>query len=66
MAYQIIDITQDGYYLHSERNWLVIEKGQQEVGKVFLDDVLCILVHTRQALYSHDLLLKISEKIFHS
>ena len=62
MAYQIVDITQDGYYLHCERNWLVIEKGQQEVGKVFLGDVLCILAHTRHAVYSHDLLLKISEK----
>ena len=62
MAHQIIDITQDGYYLRSDRNWIVIEKAKQEIGKAFLGDVLCILAHTGYALYSHDLLVKISEQ----
>lgn len=62
MPHQIIDITQDGYYLRSYRNWIVIEKAKQEIGKAFLGDVLCILVHTGYALYSHDLLVKISEQ----
>lgn len=62
MAHQIIDITQDGYYLRSDRNWIVIEKAKQEIGKAFLGDVLCILARTGYALYSHDLLVKISEQ----
>ena len=62
MAHQIIDITKDGCYLRSDRNWIVIEKAKKEIGRVFLGDVLCILAHTGYALYSHDLLVKISEQ----
>ena len=60
MSWRIIDVTQDGRYLHAERNWLVIEEKQNEIGRVPLIDVQSVLVHAGHATYSHGLLLQLS------
>ena len=36
MTGQIIDITEDGYFLHTDRDWLVITKSAKILGKYFL------------------------------
>ena len=51
MTGQIIDIMEDGYFLHTERDWLVITKSAKNIGKVFLGDIECILVHAKYATY---------------
>ncbi|TCS61620.1 type II CRISPR-associated endonuclease Cas1 [Varunaivibrio sulfuroxidans] len=60
MSWRIIDITQDGRYLHAEREWLVIREEQTEIGRVPLPDIQSVLVHAGHATYSHGLLLKLS------
>ena len=62
MTGQIIDITEDGYFLHTERDWLVITKSAKNIGKVFLGDIECILVHAKYATYSHSFILKAAER----
>lgn len=60
MSWRIIDIEQDGRYLHAERDWLVIEENRAEIGRVPLTDVQSVLVHAGHATYSHGLLLRLA------
>jgi CRISPR-associated protein Cas1 len=61
MSWQIIDVVEDGRYLHAARDWLVVEAGREEIGRVPLSDVQSVLVHAGHATYSHGLLLRLSE-----
>lgn len=60
MSWRVIDVTQDGRYLHVDRESLVVEENRQEIGRVALSDIQSIMVHARHATYSHGLLLKLS------
>jgi len=60
MSWQIIDLAEDGRYLHSERQWLIVKDKNAELGRVALSDIQSVLAHCRHATYSHDLLLKLS------
>lgn len=60
MSWRIIDVTQDGRYLHADRDWLVVEEKGSEVGRAPLTDVQSVLVHAGHATYSHGLLLRLS------
>jgi CRISPR-associated protein Cas1 len=60
MSWRIIDIAEDGRYLHTERNWLVVEEKGREAGRAPLCDVQSVLVHAGHATYSHGLLLQLS------
>lgn len=61
MTWRIIDIFQDGRYLHAEREWLILSESKTEIGRIALADIQSILVHAGYATYSHGLLLKLSE-----
>lgn len=60
MSWRIIDVAEDGRYLHTVRDWLVVEEGRKEIGRVPLSDVQSVLVHASRATYSHGLLLRLS------
>lgn len=60
MSWRIIDVAEDGRYLHAERDWLVVEEKGSEIGRVPLTDVQSVLVHAGHATYSHGLLLRLS------
>jgi CRISP-associated protein Cas1 len=60
MSWRIIDVSQDGRYLHAEREWLVVSENKVEIGRVPLVDIHSILVHARHATYSHGLLTKLA------
>lgn len=60
MSWRIIDVTEDGRYLHADRDWLVVEADRAEVGRVPLGDVQSVLVHAGYATYSHGLLLRLA------
>jgi CRISPR-associated protein Cas1 len=60
MSWRIIDVVEDGRYLHIERDWLVVEENKLELGRVPLTDVQSVLVHARHATYSHGLLLRLA------
>jgi len=60
MSWRIIDVIEDGRYLHAERDWLVVKKQGTEIGRVPLTDVQSVLVHAGHATYSHGLLLRLA------
>jgi CRISPR-associated protein Cas1 len=60
MTWQIVDVSQDGRYLHAERDWLIVEENKKEIGRLPLTDVQTVLVHAGHATYSHGLLLRLS------
>ncbi len=60
MTWQIVDVSQDGRYLHAERDWLIVEEKKIEIGRLPLTDVQAVLVHAGHATYSHGLLLRLS------
>lgn len=73
MSWRVIDITEDGRFIRTERQSLVLQqsgqqsaqqtgqKGWQEIGRVPLSDVHSVLVHARYASYSHDVFIKLAE-----
>ena len=61
MSRRVIDVTDDGRYLHSEGQWVVVRQGKSEIGRVPLVDLQSVLVHAEYATYSHDLLRKLAE-----
>ena len=48
MAWRIIDVVEDGRYLHTERDWLVVEENRRQIGRIPLVDVQAVLVHAPQ------------------
>lgn len=60
MNWRVIDVSQDGRYLHADRDWLVVEEKGSEIGRAPLCDVQSVLVHAGHATYSHGLLLRLS------
>lgn len=60
MSWRVIDVSEDGRYLHAERDWLVVQDKRTEIGRVPLSDVQSVLVHAGHATYSHGLLLRLS------
>jgi len=62
MSWRIIDVTQDGRYLHAERDWLVVEEKRVEIDRIPLSDVQSVLVHAGHATYSHGLILRLSAR----
>ena len=60
MTWQIVDVSQDGRYLHVERDWLIVEEKEKEIGRLPLTDVQSVLVHAGHATYSHGLLLRLA------
>ena len=60
MSWRIIDVAEDGRYLHADRDWLVIEQKRAEIGRIPLTDIQSVLVHAGHATYSHGLLLRLS------
>ncbi len=61
MSWQIVDVVEDGRYLHTDREWMVVKENQIEIGRIPLTDIQSILVHAGYATYSHELLLRLSE-----
>jgi len=39
MTWRIIEVAEDGRYLHSERDWLVVEEKGHKTGRIPLVDV---------------------------
>jgi len=61
MSWRIIDVVEDGRYLHAERDWLVVEEKGHKIGRVPLVDIQSVFVHARHATYSHGLLQRLAK-----
>ena len=61
MSWRVIDVSEDGRYLHAEGRWVVVKQDSIEIGRVPLVDLQSVVVHAEYATYSHDLLRKLAE-----
>ena len=61
MTWRIVDLTQDGRYLHTQGQWVVVKEGQEELGRVPLVDIQSVIAHAEHATYSQDLFRKLAE-----
>lgn len=62
MSWRVLDISQDGRYLHYDRSAIVIEEGGHEIGRLHLPDINAVIVHGHQCVLSVNLLVKLAEE----
>lgn len=62
MIGRIIEIAQDGRYLHAERGFLVIKEGQNEVGRIPLDDIAAVIGSGHGQVLTQELLVRLAER----
>ena len=58
----VVEISEQNVYLHTERGFLLLAKGQQEVSRIDLDHITAIVAKAHGLTYSHNLLIKLSER----
>ncbi|UOO82254.1 type II CRISPR-associated endonuclease Cas1 [Uruburuella testudinis] len=58
----VVEISEQSVYLHTERGFLLLAKGQQEVSRIDLDHITAIIAKAHGLTYSHNLLVKLSER----
>ncbi len=59
---RIIDITSDGLYLSTQRGFLTVNEGQNERGRVALDDIGAVIAHAHGLTWSNNLFVKLAER----
>jgi len=62
MVSQIVEISEDGHYLSKYRGFLVVKTGDDEVGRVPLDDITSLVLSARQITLSKTLLMELAER----
>lgn len=62
MIGRIIEVAQDGRYLHAERGFLVIKDGQEEAGRVPLDDIAAVIGSGHGLVLTQELLVRLAER----
>jgi CRISPR-associated protein Cas1 len=58
----VVEIAEDGRHLSVHRGFMVVEAERQELGRVPLDDVGCLLVNAHGVTYTNNLLLALAER----
>ena len=61
MNWRIVDVAADGRYLRVDRQSLVVEADGAEIGRLPFSDINAVLVHANHAVYSHEVLRRLSE-----
>lgn len=59
---RIVDIATDGRYLSAHRGHMIVREGDEEVGRVPLDDVAAVIVHAHGVTWSTNLLVALAER----
>jgi len=62
MIGRIIEVAQDGRYLHAERGFLVIKDGENEAGRVPLDDIAAVIGSGHGLVLTQELLARLAER----
>lgn len=59
---QIIDISQDGRHLSRDRGFLLVQDGNQVVGRVPLDQIAAVIVHAHGCTWTGSLLTELADR----
>ncbi len=62
MPGRIVEIAEDNRYLNTERGFLVVSSGKQEIGRIPLDDIDALVTHANGLVYSNNLLVRLAER----
>lgn len=62
MPGRVVEIAEDGRHLSVSRGFLVVEADRQELGRVPLDDVGCLLINAHGVTYTNNVLLALTER----
>lgn len=62
MTGRVVEIAEDGRHLSVHRGFMVVEAERQELGRVPLDDVGCLIVNAHGVTYTNNLLLALAER----
>lgn len=62
MIGRIVEIAEDGRYLHAHRGFLVVESNGEEIGRVALDDIAAVIANAHGLIYSNSLLVALAER----
>ncbi|MBT6219148.1 MAG: type II CRISPR-associated endonuclease Cas1 [Rhodospirillaceae bacterium] len=59
---QVVEISQDGRYLSKHRGFMVVRVGDDEVGRVPLDDITALILSAHQITLSKNLIVELAER----
>lgn len=62
MPGRVVEIAEDGRHLSVLRGFLVVEADQQELGRVPLDDIACLVVNAHGVTYTNNLLVALAKR----
>ena len=61
MRWNVVELAENGCYAKVERGFLVVLREQQELGRVVLDELACLLLSAEQATLSKPLMVRLAE-----
>jgi CRISPR-associated protein Cas1 len=59
---RILDVGQAGRYLRLHRGFCLVEEHKQEVGRIALDDLECVIYHSYDGMISQNLMSELAER----
>jgi CRISPR-associated protein Cas1 len=62
MVSKVVEIAQDGRYLSKYRGFMVVRSGDDEVGRVPLDDITALILSAHQITLSKTLIMELAER----
>lgn len=62
MVTQVVEISEDGHYLSKHRGFMVVKKGDEEAGRVPLDDITALILSAHQITLSKALIMELAER----
>lgn len=62
MVTRVVEIAQDGRYLSKHRGFMVVRSGDDEVGRVPLDDITALILSAHQITLSKTLIMELAER----
>ena len=62
MTLRVVEIAEDGRFLHRQRGFMCVKADSAELGRIPLDDIACVIVTARGVSYSNGLLAALAER----
>lgn len=62
MVTRVVEIAEDGHYLCKHRGFLVVKRGEEEAGRVPLDDITALILSAHQITLSKALIMELAER----
>jgi len=62
MVTHVVEITEDGHYLSKFRGFMIVKRGDDEIGRVPLDDMTALILSAHQITLSKNLMMALAER----